>query len=80
MKDVFKILSVGKSNDPLWEFTYPELVRDIKKCGLMLGQEIVPYPLRHAGASWDIYKTNLNLFDVQRRGGWMSAKNVQSYE
>ncbi|CAK0886604.1 unnamed protein product [Prorocentrum cordatum] len=80
MGKVLQILAVGKRNECLWHFTYPELVREIRKQGRRLGQDIVPYQLRHAGASLDIYKKHRNLCEVQRRGGWMSTKSVQRYE
>ena len=80
MGEVLQILAVGARNESLWQFTYPELVREIRKQGRLLGQDIVPYQLRHAGASWDIYKKHRNLCEVQRRGGWMSTKSVQRYE
>ena len=42
MRDVFQVLAVGKKDERLWDFTDPELVKEIKKQGLLWGQGIVP--------------------------------------
>ncbi|CAK0841135.1 unnamed protein product, partial [Prorocentrum cordatum] len=36
LQEAFRVLAVGKKNGRLWVFTYPELVREINKAGLML--------------------------------------------
>ncbi|CAK0793960.1 unnamed protein product, partial [Prorocentrum cordatum] len=47
MGKVLQILAVGKRNECLWHFTYPELVREIRKQGMMMKDyALLPLALR----------------------------------
>jgi len=80
MNGVFKVLKDGKQSDFVWSFTYLELWREFSAVVKLLGIDLVPYQLRHSGASWEFLQGQRSLEGVQKRGVWKSKASVARYE
>jgi hypothetical protein len=66
---------------PIWDFSYQQLTREFKAIADELGLEsIVPYALRHTGASMDALNGWRPLGTIQKRGRWRCHKSVARYE
>ena len=78
------VLSEMQRLDPektVWEFDYPELLREMKACCRALQlRPVTPYQARHSGASIDRASGERTQAEVQRRGGWRQLKNMARYE
>ncbi len=54
---------------PIWSFTYTELAKEFKSVSTELGLvDLVPYALRHTGASMDALNGWRPLSTIQKRG------------
>ncbi len=74
--DLLPALVEGEPSDLVWNFTYPEIVAELRKTNKVLKTSMVPYQLRHAGPSWDRLKHHRGLQDIQKRGRWKAFKSV----
>ena len=79
---VLEKLVAGRSPlEPLWDFSYPELVYDFRIATIDAGiPGVVPYQARHSGASIDRATQERTLPEVKKRGRWASDKSVNRYE
>ncbi|CAK0823925.1 unnamed protein product, partial [Prorocentrum cordatum] len=66
----------------LWNFTYPEYCKMFSLClqDLQVKAKVVPYQMRHSGASIDMARRRRRLADVQKRGQWKTNRSVVRYE
>ena len=65
----------------IWDFTYAQLVREFARTTAELGiRDLVPYSLRHSGASHDALVKVRPLLAIQKRGRWRCYKSVARYE
>ncbi|CAK0838276.1 unnamed protein product [Prorocentrum cordatum] len=60
--------------------SYQELLADVRAAGATLGLELVPYQLRHSGASHDRLRDLRGLPEVMNRGRWRKLKSVVRHE
>lgn len=79
-----KILKVwkadGQPNEHLFGFHYGKLFSELKEVAKVLNLPLVPYQLRHSGASVD-RATNVRTLDsLRKRGRWVRSKSVRRYE
>jgi hypothetical protein len=65
---------------PVWDFTYPALLRVWRQMTSELHLRLVPYQARHSGASHDRLSGFRSLADIKKRGCWRGDKSVQRYE
>lgn len=81
MPPVYEELIKGDPELPLFEFNYAQFLMQFRKAVRALGlPSVVPYQLRHSGASADRGEDSRSLLEVQRRGQWRSVRSVQRYE
>ena len=65
----------------VWTFTYRELCQQITQAAEDLQlQDVVPYALRHTGASTDAQRGWRSLQAIQKRGRWRCHQSVARYE
>lgn len=83
LDDYLRALIDGRDpNEPLWNFNLMEYELCIKKAAVSSGQEalnIVPYTLRHSGATVDLAMRRRTEIDVMRRGRWQSQTSLARY-
>ena len=72
MKRAFELMRQGDRTQKVWNFSYPEVAKQIAVAAAQLGLEFVPYQLRHSGPSWDRLKERRTLKEIQKRGHWGS--------
>ena len=81
MSPLLETLKAGPPQDPLWDFSYPSLVHEFRVVADLLQlHDLVPYQLRHSGASLDRATAARPLDEVRKRGRWLAAKSVARYE
>ena len=80
MESAFRELRRPPLGETLWDFTYPQLCREIRKVNALLGTQLVPYQARHSGPSWDRLCNTRTLESIQKRGRWKAFASVQRYE
>ena len=81
MTSVFEVMKETRGSGPLWPFTYPQLLENLKVVKKTLNlPELMPYQLRHSGPSWDRARGLRQQSEVQKRGRWRSLKSVVRYE
>ena len=74
-------LKAGPQESPLWDFEYPELIKQFKQAAGKVGvPKRTPYQLRHSGPSWDRLHKLRSLEEVKRRGKWKQMLSVMRYE
>jgi hypothetical protein len=64
----------------VWPFSYYQLSLQVSKARAKIGLKVVPYQIRHSGASWDAAKKFRSLLEIQARGGWRTTTSVLRYE
>ena len=65
----------------LWTFSYAEYLTVFQEAAKTLGVPgLVPYQLRHSGASADRLANHRSLLSIMKRGRWKSLKSVNRYE
>ena len=77
---VFALLKKQPANTPLWGFNYGDYVAEFQKACKTLNFDLSPYQMRHSGPSIDRASNWRSPLEVQKRGGWKSAKSVTRYE
>ena len=78
---IFEALRGDGSMEPMWDFTYADLVKRLDAIRAQFGiPDLVPYQLRHSGASIDRESGARSLLDIQKRGQWRAASSVFRYE
>ena len=80
MKRAFELMRQGDRTQKVWNFSYPEVAKQIAVAAAQLDVEFVPYQLRHSGPSWDRLKERRTLKEIQKRGHWGSFSSVTRYE
>ena len=81
LEECLPILRGDAAPEPLWGFTYREVVKEFIRIRTLFGiPDLVPYGLRHAGASLDRSSRSRTLLEVQKRGRWQQLRSVQRYE
>ena len=60
--------------------TYRQVVDAIGQSGRTLGLKLVPYQLRHSGASYDRLQKWRTADEVMKGGRWKTAQSVPRYE
>jgi integrase len=78
----FRELRSGRRLDELlWPFSAAELQKQFRGVTVELGlPDLVPYQLRHSGASWDRLQGYRVLAEVKKRGSWKADRSVARYE
>jgi len=78
---IFMALRRDGSTEPLWSFDWPSFLVEFRACRRRFGvPELVPYQLRHSGASIDRSKRWRSLAEVKKRGNWKQDRSVARYE
>ena len=77
---VFGLLKKQPDNAPLWDFNYGDYVAEFRKACQTLRLDLSPYQMRHSGPSIDRANNWRSALEIQKRGGWKSAKSVMRYE
>jgi hypothetical protein len=77
---VLQELSKGAPTERIWRFDYLELYHHFRAVCKELGIHLVLYQTRHSGASRDAVEKRRTRAEIQKRGGWRSAKSVNRYE
>ena len=80
MDAIWRQLTQAPADELLFPVTYREWYDNITQSAALLGLQLVPYQLRHSGASHDRLKNNRPLTEVLKRGRWRSLKSVARYE
>ena len=80
MDTIWGQLTQAPTEELLFPVTYREWYDNITQSAALLGLQLVPYQLRHSGASHDRLKNVRPLGDVLKRGRWRSLKSVAQYE
>ena len=71
----------GAANERLFPFNDRQFVTAFEAaCTELNVKKVVPYQLRHSGASADRGDNSRTIIEVQRRGQWRSVSSVQRYE
>ena len=55
---------------------FSRLAKGIYRISNHLGVRLVPYQLRHSGASWDILQKRRDMISVQKRGVWATDRSL----
>lgn len=77
---VMETLKRGPPSEVMWNFGYNDYLEVFRKVRELFGEpSLVPYQLRHSGASIDRSRCWRTLGEVQKRGRWSSAKSVARY-
>jgi hypothetical protein len=77
---VLQELSKGVTAERIGSFDYLELHHHFRAVCKELGIRLVLYQTRHSGASRDAVEKRRTRAEIQKRGGWRSAKSVTRYE
>ena len=78
---LFKTLAAGDGEQPLWDFTYLEYLKIFRLASAHLGlAHLVPYQLRHSGASIDRASNTRTVEEVKKRGRWKTSRSLVRYE
>ena len=77
---VCQSLAVGPPEEKVFKQDYPAFARSFKVAARALGIDLVPYQMRHSGASLDRAKGLRTLEATQKRGRWTSLASVRRYE
>ena len=80
MDTIWRQLTQAPTEELLFPVTYREWYDNITQSAALLGLQLVPYQLRHSGASHDRLKNVRPPGDVLKRGRWRSLKSVARYE
>ena len=65
----------------IWNFTYAQYARRFAMAAERLGlTAVVPYSLRHSGASLDALDRSRTLQEIQKRGRWRAHRSLVRYE
>ena len=80
LTEVMSILSEKKKGEPLFETSYSELFAAMARVTHRLDLALVPYQMRHSGASIDRATLRRSIESIQKRGRWASARSVRRYE
>ena len=80
MNPVWEELRRGDLNEFVLPLTYRQVVDSIAVSGHMLGLKLVPYQLRHSGASDDRLQKIRTSEEIMKRGRWRTLKSVARYE
>ena len=71
LSPLWTCLQRGDPEAPLWDFSYPVVVRSLREVGKEMGlEELVPYQLRHSGASHDRLSGARTQDEARKRGRW----------
>jgi hypothetical protein len=74
-------LRAGNPELPLWDFDYHLFTREFKKSVTALqSPHVVPYQMRHSGASCDRASRERSQEEVIKRGQWRAATSAARYE
>ena len=77
----YREMKKGAATDRLFQFNYHQFVKAFHVACAELGMEkVVPYQVRHSGATADRGDNRRTLLEVQRCGQWRSVSSVQRYE
>ena len=77
---LLEVLANADSREAAWDFDYGEYTMAVKEAATMLGVDLVPYEMRHSGASIDIAAGVRGLAEAQKRGTWAQVKSMHRYE
>jgi hypothetical protein len=77
-----RLLHGRRPNAPLFDFSMKELAEAMRETGKRLGVSypVLPYQLRHTGASTDFATGDRSLLAIRRRGRWRAERSVRRYE
>eukprot|EP00972_Heterocapsa_arctica_P105751 15579237-Heterocapsa_arctica.AAC.1 len=75
MDAIWQQLTQEPAEELLFPVTYRKWYDSITQSAALLGIQLVPYELRHSGASHDRLKDIRYLGEVLKRGRWRSLKS-----
>ena len=84
---MLETLQTGSSAARVWDFDHPSYTEKLRAISRLLGiggpdttsQPLVPYQLRHSGASIDMNDRLRSPLEIQTGGRWASAKSLTRY-
>ena len=81
LKSVLAALRQACPGACLWPFSWRHFLKEFRRSALRLGvKALVPYQMRHSGASIDRASETRSLTEVMKRGRWSTLKSVARYE
>ena len=81
LPDILKEMAVGPPLECPWPFDYTSFSKEFKVSASRIGMNnLVPYQLRHSGASIDSARRLRSLAEIKKRGRWSSDQSVKRYE
>ena len=81
LQPAFESLTAGDRKAPLWDFVYADLLKELRLIGQTLClPELLPYQLRHSGASIERTSGVRTQADIMKRGRWRTMTSLARYE
>ena len=81
MGPAWEALAAGPEEAPLWDMDYHSYLTMFKKGVRLLGKpRVVPYQMRHSGASADRADGSRSAEETRSRGNWGSLRSMRRYE
>ena len=81
MGPAWTALSAGPKDARLWDLDYPSYLAVFKKAVAFLQRpRVVPYQMRHSGASADRADGSRTAEETRGRGNWGSVRSMKRYE
>jgi len=77
-----RLIKGRKPHEALFRFDMREMAEAMRDAGRSIGVRypVLPYQLRHTGASTDFATGDRNLESIRRRGRWRAEQSVRRYE
>ncbi len=77
-----RLVQGRRPHKPLFGFSMRELTETMRETGKALGLKypVLPYQLKHTGASTDFATGDKTLVAIKRRGRWMAERSVRRHE
>ena len=81
LEPVLEVLCDGAATESLWNFNYADFLKEFRVVlGLLKVRDVVPYQMRHSGASIDRSKGWRSQDEVMKRGRWQAHRSLTRYE
>ena len=80
LEPIYQLLKNRAKHLKIFNFTYPEYAKALKKMSVQLGVPFTAYQTRHSGASIDRSRGVRTRPEVQARGQWKAERSVARYD
>jgi len=80
LRHAIAALSQRPARQLLFDYTYPQFLSIFTEASAALGLKLVPYLMRHSGASIDRATDVRSQSEVGKRGRWASVRSIRRYE